>query len=52
MSDCPHCRLPMQRHIGKNGQVFWKCPICQHEEPTPDLDTPSYNSWEVNSEKL
>ena len=48
MEECPRCHLPMQKHIAKNGQVFYQCPICGHEELTPDLDTPSYNSWEVN----
>ena len=45
--ECERCGQPMQRHVGKNGQVFWKCEKCGHIEDTPDLDTQSYDSWEV-----
>lgn len=51
MEECPRCNLPMQRHVGRNGQIFYKCPICGHEEDTRDLDVAPYNNWEVNSDK-
>ncbi len=47
--ECPRCGLPMQRHIGINGQVFWEC-ACGNIKDTPDLDTVFYDSWEVNNE--
>ena len=44
--ECERCGLPMKKHIASNGRIFWKCPVCGHEESTPDLDIQSYDSWE------
>ena len=49
--ECPHCKLPMQRHAGKNGKVFYKCPICGYEEDTDELDIQSMDSIEAYKEE-
>ncbi len=47
---CPHCGNPMIRKI--NGRVIWHCKTCGHEEATPDLAPPYWDSKEAYERTL
>ena len=45
--ECPHCGGRFHRQVLSNGKVILKCEDCGHEEETPDLESPLWDSLEA-----